>query len=476
MDRSLLRFMGRELPREVENLVERGHLREAEVAIEKLLKSAIDRELRLRLLFEADRLKRWRHEYPYSEEEALGILREHIPDITGEELRLLLERGCVDHRVIDGETRIFRRFVPNLFWLCPRRGVKRTNDKKENEAREELKKRVQKIMEEARRIDGGYVAPVLYRVKMSIRVHPGVIPVGETARIWIPLPRVDEIHPHVKIIAHSRTLKKIASEAHPQRTAYFEVEASEGGASAWIEYEYVSRGFYAKLGPGKVGQQEEDSMYGIYTCERVPHVVFTPYLRRLAEEISGGETNPHLLALRVWKWITRNVRYTYAHDYALYDNIAEYVARNRRGDCGMQSILFITLCRILGIPARWQSGWYMNPVRPGMHDWAQFYVKPYGWLYADPSFGSLRHREGWRNEFYFGGIEGYRLASNIEFSVEFDPPKYWFRSDPVDNQRGEVEWRGGNVYYDGWDYKLELLDFRSLDHEDPPATSETFGA
>jgi len=32
------------------------------------------------------------------------------------------------------------------------------------------------------------------------------------------------------------------------------------------------------------------------------------------------------------------------------------------------------------------------------------------------------------------------------------PAKQSFRSDNVDSQRGEVEWSGGNLYYDQWHY------------------------
>ncbi|MCX8180401.1 MAG: hypothetical protein N3E41_03330, partial [Thermofilaceae archaeon] len=92
-----------------------------------------------------------------------------------------------------------------------------------------------------------------------------------------------------------------------------------------------------------------------------------------------------------------------------------------------------------------------------------FYIEPYGWLYADPSFGSFRHGEEWRNSFYLGSIEGYRLASNIEVSTPFDPPKTHFRSDPVDSQRGEVEWSGGNLYYDKWDFDLEIMSVENLE-------------
>jgi len=35
------------------------------------------------------------------------------------------------------------------------------------------------------------------------------------------------------------------------------------------------------------------------------------------------------------------------------------------------------------------------------------------------------------------------------------PAKQHFRSDTVDSQRGEVEWDGGNLYYDKWDYHFD---------------------
>jgi hypothetical protein len=34
------------------------------------------------------------------------------------------------------------------------------------------------------------------------------------------------------------------------------------------------------------------------------------------------------------------------------------------------------------------------------------------------------------------------------------------RADPIDNQRGEVEWSGTSLFYDDWTYemKVELVD------------------
>jgi len=463
-DENVLLFMRAELPSRVKRLISQGRFDEAKKVILEALRSAKE-DLRRRLEFELDRIRRWRYEYPYTMAEALERLRREIPDVKREELDVWLRRGCIDHRIINGEVRVLRRFVPNLFWLCPELKSRRLGleDERAEMARAALRSRVEKVIAAAREVGGGHVLPLLYRVRASVRVKPGAVPEGETLRIWIPLPRSGALHPRVRVLDAEPKPLKVAPEDHPQRTAYFELEASRCGAECWIEYEFISRGFYLEVDPRNVqGYDEGSDLYRRYTSERPPHIAFTPYLRELAERIVGDEENPYLKARRIWEWVTNNVRYTYARDYALYDNISEYVARNRRGDCGMQALLFITLCRIAGVPARWQSGWYVFPLRPGMHDWAQFYVEPYGWLYADPSFGNMRHGEKWRNEFYFGSIEGYRMAANVEVSAQFDPPKQHFRSDPVDNQRGEVEWREGNLYYDVWEYDFKILETRRL--------------
>lgn len=77
----------------------------------------------------------------------------------------------------------------------------------------------------------------------------------------------------------------------------------------------------------------------------------------------------------------------------------------------------------------------------GPHDWAQFYVEPYGWLYADCSFGTTAH---WtdneeRRKFYFGNLDPCRMVANSEFQRGFTVPKKHWRDDPYDNQVGEIE-------------------------------------
>ena len=99
------------------------------------------------------------------------------------------------------------------------------------------------------------------------------------------------------------------------------------------------------------------------------------------------------------------------------------------------------MCRCAGIPAKWQSGMVADPDSVGMHDWAMFYVAPYGWMFADCSFGGSAFRAGAeeRRNHYFGNLDVYRNVTTNTFMADFEPQSKFFRYDPYDNQRGEVE-------------------------------------
>jgi transglutaminase-like putative cysteine protease len=189
----------------------------------------------------------------------------------------------------------------------------------------------------------------------------------------------------------------------------------------------------------------------MYTAEQYPHIRFTPFIRALAEEIRGNETDPLRLARRVYDWICDHVRYSYVRDYLLIENIPEFVLTNGYGDCGTMALAFITLCRALGIPAKWQSGSSCTPARIGSHDWSMFYVAPYGWLYCDPSYGEGAARAGneERRNHYFGNLDPFRLVASNEFQQPLTPDKVLCRMDPYDNQNGEAEYADGehNLFF-----------------------------
>ena len=236
-----------------------------------------------------------------------------------------------------------------------------------------------------------------------------------------------------------------------------------------MAYTYTSRGVSFDLKPEKVKRPDLANPALAPFVKEGPHVVFTDKIRALARQIIGNETNPMLQARSFYDWIGGNVKYSFAREYSTLTNISDYCLSHRYGDCGQEALLFITLCRLEGIPARWQTGWDIFPEGKDIHDWTEIYLEPYGWIPVDPWAGlhaiqycpALTAREQQEiHDFYFGGLDYFRMAANGDHSQRLVPPNQTLRSDDVDFQRGELEWRGGNIYFDKYSYDLNVQELK----------------
>jgi transglutaminase-like putative cysteine protease len=221
-----------------------------------------------------------------------------------------------------------------------------------------------------------------------------------------------------------------------------------------LSYKSISE--WHNIDPSGIKPYDKNSeLYKEFTAERKPHMVFTKELQELSEQIVGNEKNPYQAAKKIYTWIDNNIPWASAREYSTIDNISSYCYTNMHGDCGIQTLLFMTLARMNGIPTRWQSGWMMHPVEINLHDWCEMYLEGYGWVPVDQSFGIQRSDEENVKYFYLGGMDSYRLIVNDDYSKPLFPLKIYPRSETVDFQRGEVEWRGGNLYFDKWDYSMK---------------------
>ena len=122
----------------------------------------------------------------------------------------------------------------------------------------------------------------------------------------------------------------------------------------------------------------------------------------------------------------------------------------------MQTFLLMSMLRYKGIPVKWQSGWMMPPENENLHDWCEVYFEGTGWIPVDMSYGLQFSGKKKIREFYISGIDSYRLIVNEGVAGDLFPEKQFLRSEPFDFQRGEVEWMGGNLYFDKWEYNLKI--------------------
>ena len=453
-----LSYLSVPLPEDVLKLKLFGDFEGANVLIDYLVQQPNTPDAtKKRLVIEKDVLKIMGiNEYPYSEKEALELMAQEIKEFKVEELTNLKNTGKVDWIYVSGEVKYQRRFLENLFKTQKVYADRRlTNEENTVEVlrQEELDKNVVMMKEKGKR-------QVEITIKGSIKVKKEQERVGETVKVYLPIPQECQQISSVEILSTSPEATFIAPVNEAQRTVYFETTL-EADQVFEVTYRYTNEMIYRELD----SSLSEACDITTNLEEVLPHMAFTPFLKELSKEIIGEETNPIQNARRIFDFVTTKVNYSFMREYFTIENISEYAAVNLKGDCGVQAILFITLCRMNGIPAKWQSGLYVSSFYTGCHDWAQFYVAPYGWVFADLSFAGGAYRNGKldRWNYYFGNLDIFRMVANSEIQADFNPEKAELRADPIDNQRGEFEYEGQGLPYAFLEVNQELIEMKEVE-------------
>ncbi|HEY3914273.1 MAG TPA: transglutaminase-like domain-containing protein, partial [Verrucomicrobiae bacterium] len=445
------------------HLTDRGDFKGAAVLLDNAAHvPGLSSERQKRLLFEREVLDRIRKDYSLTKEALYQKLSASVKDLRPDEFEKWLADGWFDGRLIDGQMFFVDVSVSNLYFRHPELNARRIGGKdttKEQRERLEVCRAIKKAAEEEGK---PYVLPHRFACTMTVNVKSNTVPPGDMIRAWLPIPRQYPFQNGFQMESAEPSPKSIAPASSPIRSAFFEERADANGSAKFeIAYTYTTHGIHFNLDPAAVKPFDAADTTLAPFIQEAPHVVFTEKIRDLAHEITGKETNSMLKAKAFFDWIGSNVKYSFAREYSTLTNISDYCLTHRYGDCGQEALLFITLCRSEGIPARWQTGWDLWPRAKDIHDWTEIYLAPYGWVPVDPWAGefamqycpALTPAERQElHDFYFGGLDYYRMAANSDHSQKLDPPKMTLRSDDVDFQRGELEWSGGDIYFDRYSY------------------------
>jgi len=396
-------------------------------------------------------------EFPHTYETALKMIQDRIPDFTKEEFDRLLDERRIRWLYINGEMRLVRSFFATLIKAYPgfaQRAGEVLPGMESAVGKIPLLDASMKKMKET----GAMTNRI--RIRATLQLKDEQFKQGMFVRAHLPIPAACGQQSDIRIEKVFPANGQIAPEDAPQRTVCWEENMEENHEFA-VEYSYTHTARYHDAQNLKGEDVQPDFCLG----EEEPHIVFTPYIRALAEKLTAGVTDPMEKARRIYDYITLNMHYTFVPNYFQLEKIAETCALNFNGDCGVFALLFITLCRCAGVPAQWQSGLTAEPDHCGCHDWAQFYVAPYGWLYADPSFGIAANRNGneERRQFYFGNLDPYRMVANGVFQAPFTVRKDHWRADPYDNQVGEIESADHGFLYSEYDNDKQVLLCEEVD-------------
>ena len=448
--------------------IDAGHFKAADTAITgALAQPGLSADTRNALAFQRERMRRILLDFTLSADDVKARVRKQIPDLSDAEFAKWNAAGLFEHQVIDGRTLYFKRSPGNLFRLSPEAVARRAVQTPIGDGpMESLNDHQRAIYKTALAEHRSSVLPRRLRMTQTLTVDADAVPAGETVRAWIPYPRaVPGQQEDIRYVASVPAQHRIAPESAMQRTVYLEKPAVAGQKTVFsVTYELTLSAQYHAIDPDNVQAETITPELAPFVAERAPHIVFTDAMRKFSHDAVGDEKNPYRIAQKLFAAVDR-IPWAGAREYSTISNISDYALHAGHADCGQQTLLLMTLLRLNGIPTRWQSGMVYSDDGShysNIHDWGYLYLAPYGWVPMDVTTGRLQPGPGddksleW---FYLGGLDNYRIAFNDDFGRRFQPTKRHFRSDDVDSQRGEAEWRGGNLYFDqlGYDFDWQVL-------------------
>lgn len=124
-----------------------------------------------------------------------------------------------------------------------------------------------------------------------------------------------------------------------------------------------------------------------------------PEIREMAGSIVEGERNAWLAAKKIAEWVNKKMTPNYDVGFAS----AKEILRNREGDCSEHTVLAVTLCRAVGIPARAAVGIMYARGIFAYHMWPEIYVGC--WIGLDAKWLAVDEKSG----------EYYTDATHIKF-------------------------------------------------------------
>ncbi len=404
---------------------------------------------------------RLRADFSLSREQITELIQAKYNDVTDADIDTFVARHYIEAKTIDGEQRFHRKSVRNLGLLNPEYngGFEHRGD----DATQDRINFVDSILQYYRgKNSKGLSHEVTYRFSINVPYNEAIA--GDTLRVWMPLPLESDAcvrQRNVEVLEATPADYTLAAGRSIHNSIYFEAPAPAEGDTAHFEYtgRYINSGAYAsaeQIAKDMKPYDKESDIYKTYT--KLPDGRHIVPMEELAREIVGDETNPFKQSELVFDYIINRYPWAGAREYSTIECIPEYVIRELHGDCGQVSLLYISLMRSLGVPARWESGWMLHPGEVNLHDWSEVYFEGIGWVPVDISFGRYTGaKDPEITYFYSHGMDSHRMAVNKGVGCKFYPEKRFVRSETVDFQTGEVETTKGNLYYPAWDYSMDII-------------------
>lgn len=374
--------------------------------------------------------------YPYTRSQMAAILAETYPNVSAKQRRAWLDSTSSESMVYDGARHYFSELAINLAYRDYDLYHTLPDHMAGNRKAYAL---LAPYMDAAKHAQPWqpYAEPTSYAFTQTLDVPRAELPDSGRLNIWLPTPLEGGPQTDVRIsnVTDVPWLNLPPTINGDISLLYLGVPLTRlsGDLQFSFDVSFKHASQYFKVDPTRVGSYDRSSaLFRTYTKSR-GNTTITRSIRRTAKRVVGRETNPYLAARRLYRFVLRNVKYSFMPHFALWPRgIPEsvYVHRHRYGDCGAQSMYFASLCRSVGIPCRTTGGFQLFTGKPAGHFWAEFYLPNYGWVPVDPTAATLidylpeisaADKKAF-HDFFFGSQDDLRLVVQKDVDEPLAPP------------------------------------------------------
>jgi transglutaminase-like putative cysteine protease len=167
-----------------------------------------------------------------------------------------------------------------------------------------------------------------------------------------------------------------------------------------------------EINPRQVGRYNtERELYRNYTAANAFIPADKEEYQAIARRAGRRANTPYWKARTVYDYLLEQLEFD---PQAIKQELSSYLEEGSAGSHGY-ALLYVTLLRCEGVPARPVSGYIVTGEREAQpHLWAEFYLPEYGWIPVDPALGegsvALSPTVTNAREYYFGNLDNQHIT------------------------------------------------------------------
>ena len=230
----------------------------------------------------------------------------------------------------------------------------------------------------------------LHFIKEFRNYGPGTV---KTLDIYLPIPENRDNQALLESVKFEPEATKVIEDAWGQKISHFHFDNLNGYSIVKPGWEVKAKIYAIEyfIYPDKVGTIDDISadIKQKYLQDGDKYQLGDPFIKELANKITGSEKNPYWIARKVYEYLTNNLTYNLKPVGGW--NPAPTVLKRGTASCSEYTYSMIALCRSLGVPIRYVGAISLRGDDASyddvFHRWTEVYLPPYGWIPFDANKG-----------------------------------------------------------------------------------------